>query len=136
MTAGFTGTRSGMSKKQAEEVIEFLRLHDGIEVIRHGMCIGADADFHTICRVIIPDVQIIGHPGKGVNEKGRERPFRAKVIPDQLVTETTHFARNRDIVDGCDILLACPYNMNGQGGTWYTINYAKKIKKSYKIFLR
>jgi len=40
----------------------------------------------------------------------------------------THFARNRNIVDSSDLLIATPFNDldRKKGGTWYTINYALK----------
>lgn len=136
MTVGFTGTRSGMSKKQATEVIEFLKAHDAITVAQHGVCIGADIDFHAICRAINPSIFIVGHPGKGMYDKPGIRPNRGSVVLDQEEPEDTHFSRNRKIVDTSDILLACPYNDNGEGGTWYTINYAKKVGKTVIIFER
>ena len=33
------------------------------------------------------------------------------------------------IVQLGDILIACPYDNSGKGGTWYTINYAKSVLK-------
>jgi hypothetical protein len=39
------------------------------------------------------------------------------------------FARNRDIVDETDILIAIPATKKKTGGTWYTINYSRKQKK-------
>ncbi len=43
----------------------------------------------------------------------------------------THFARNRDIVDETEVLIACPCEMEHQdrGGTWYTADYALKRGK-------
>ena len=37
------------------------------------------------------------------------------------------FERNRRMVDNCDVLLA--YLENERGGTFYTVNYAKKKGK-------
>lgn len=37
------------------------------------------------------------------------------------------FARNRKLVDVCDVLIA--YNVKGFGGTHYTVNYAKRTGK-------
>jgi hypothetical protein len=49
---------------------------------------------------------------------------------DQVIVlpAKTHFARNRDIVDAVQFLIAAPYNNweENVGGTWYTINYARK----------
>lgn len=44
-----------------------------------------------------------------------------------ILPAKTHFARNRDIVDASNVLVAAPYNdyEESKGGTWYTINYAR-----------
>jgi hypothetical protein len=39
------------------------------------------------------------------------------------------FARNRDIVDETDMLIATLATKKETGGTWYTINYSRKQKK-------
>jgi hypothetical protein len=54
----------------------------------------------------------------------------------QTRTPTTYFARNRNIVDECDILLVVPFRMehSDSGGTWYTYDYAVKKDKMIKIF--
>jgi hypothetical protein len=43
-------------------------------------------------------------------------------------TKTGHFARNREIVDRCDVLVVIPWQdeWQSQGGTWYTHDYAEK----------
>lgn len=136
MKIGFTGTRSGMSEKQKREVTSYMLQYPEIKEAHHGMCIGADANFNEIC-IFLKIPFIGGHPGKSaVNSKSTKRPFRSAVHVDKKYPEDTHFSRNRTIVDTCDILLACPYNNIERGGTWYTINYAKKIGKSYIIFTR
>lgn len=38
-------------------------------------------------------------------------------------------ARNKAMVDKCDLLIAC-WNGEEKGGTWHTINYAQSINKS------
>jgi hypothetical protein len=43
------------------------------------------------------------------------------------------FARNRDIVDETDMLIATPATKKETGGTWYTINYSRKQKKQRVI---
>ncbi len=56
---------------------------------------------------------------------------------DQVVwlPPKTYFARNRDIVDAADLLIATPFNNfeEDRGGTWYTVNYARKRKKPIVI---
>jgi hypothetical protein len=45
--------------------------------------------------------------------------------------------RNKDIVNSCDILIACPENDIEvlRSGTWSTIRYAKKINKPVLLFV-
>ena len=45
--------------------------------------------------------------------------------------------RNKDIVNSCDILIACPENDKEviRSGTWSTIRYAKKINKTVLLFV-
>jgi len=134
---GFTGTRSGMSDKQKKEVaaeLEELGCNDPdvLYTILHGGCIGADIDFHDMCSLARKEV-FPGHSAKDPSDmKHRGEYPRADVIHDSQ----THFKRNRDIVDRCDILIATPYNDNQEGGTWYTINYALKKGKDVSIFNR
>lgn len=50
-TIGFTGTRKGMSSPQEDTLCNLLSLLSGfIAVAHHGDCLGADAEFHELCR--------------------------------------------------------------------------------------
>lgn len=125
MRIGFTGTRYGMSPAQKATVTAFLKgaLPVGVE---HGDCVGADADFHKIVRSLFTPQQcpITVRPGPG-------KELRAFCDGDAILPPKSHFARNRDIVDHTDLLVATPMFKHEQssGGTWYTINYARKCKK-------
>lgn len=135
MIIGFTGTRSGMSDKQKKEVIEYLKYiedNQSITSTLHGGCVGADIDFHHICEKFHREVYP-GHSAKtpeNLSHRGKY-PDADIIHPSQ-----THFKRNRDIVDRCDILIATPYNNIQRGGTWYTINYAEKLDKPTLILTR
>ena len=59
-TIGFTGTRRGMTQRQIERVTELIAKHEP-KVVRHGDCIGADAQFHEICLASVW-CDIIIHP--------------------------------------------------------------------------
>ncbi len=105
-TVGVTGTQSGMTVEQAssfEGYLEKLTL-DGYRVnLVHGEAQGVDIQAADIAY----DLGI------------------ATTTPD---TQTGHFARNREIVDRCDLLIVIPWQDEWQpeGGTWYTHDYAKK----------
>lgn len=116
---GFTGTRSGMTAAQKETVarklVEWSRLH-------HGDCVGADADAHAIAEAA--GLEIVIHPPVD----GKLRAYcRARVV----AAPKTYLARNRDIVNATDGLIATPRLMvrEDRGGTWYTIDYAVKVGK-------
>jgi hypothetical protein len=124
---GFTGTRKGMTDAQKATVAELMDLMvyearcAGIEFeVHHGDCVGADGDFHDICHGQVP---VVIHPPK-------DPKLRAWCDGDVL-PEKPYLERNRDIVDVCDVLIATPAEDTPQhsGGTWYTILYARRIKK-------
>lgn len=128
MKIGFTGTRSGMSlpqKKTFKKLIENLNF----EQFSHGDCVGADDDSAEIVFSLKGKDVIKIHPP--INDKFRafNKNFKGYAEPKDYLD------RNRDIVDECDILIACPLeNVWGyKGGTWYTVNYAKKNNKTVVV---
>lgn len=126
MKVGFTGTRRGMTEAQRLTVRALLGLL-GVTEAHHGDCVGADADFAAVCAALEPRPRIIAHPGESA--AGGENHLRANSPHnDEVLSVKTHFARNRDIVTVCDVLIATPADPVPQtrGGTWYTIDYAGK----------
>ena len=130
---GFTGTSSGMNEIQKIGVSELLITYQP-KIVYHGMCIGADEDFHNLVRELLPNCKIIGLPGKFAS--GKENDKKSNITVDELREEDTHFSRNRKIVNSTELLIACPYSDEEVGGTWYTINYALKNKRKVEIIKR
>lgn len=133
---GFTGTRRGMSRDQKRAVTALLRRLSPDEA-HHGICIGADEDFHNVVRSLFgEDVTIIGHPG--VNNR-RESPTRATLAErdcDFVLPEKFYLVRDDDIADsGVDGLIACPYSAleERRSGTWATVRKARK--RGRKVYL-
>ena len=143
MTAiGFTGTRKGMTTEQNIAFRLILPLPDDWHHFHHGDCIGADAQAHDIAKAAGWSVCI--HPPKN----GQWRAY-CKLDPlpddgawdsldmhDHMMPEENFLRRNRDIVDTCDRLIACPKEMTGApgtGGTWYTVRYAQHMGKPVTI---
>lgn len=120
---GFTGTRNGMSEAQIRHVRNLILNYKGLEELHHGDCVGADTDFHEIGRDIT-DAKVIIHPPVS-------NDLRAFNSGDFKHPPLTHFARNRNIVDSTDILIATPpaNERLTRGGTWYTIDYSTKVRK-------
>jgi hypothetical protein len=118
----FTGTRSGMTDAQKKTVRELLiRLHPS--AVRHGDCVGADADFHAIAAA--QQIPIFIHPP--INPTFRAN-LPSPVLP---MPPKEYLARNRDMVDASKHLIAAPKEAIEQptGGTWYTVRYAMKMRK-------
>ena len=124
MIVGFTGTRKGMTPQQAETV-ESLLIGLGASRFVHGDCIGADADAHAIARKLYVGVEI--RPCAFLDLRAQ---CKGAIVTHPI---DTPFRRNRAIVDGCDLLIACPWTAAWsdlkKGGTVYTIRYAVRTRR-------
>lgn len=112
---GFTGTREGMSKVQADKVA--LLIAQAAEW-HHGQCIGADAQTHAVALDLM--TPIVLHP-----------PDNTALMADCPGAYATraprpYLDRNRDIVDETDEMVAAVAGPEvHRSGTWSTIRYAK-----------
>lgn len=111
MKIGFTGHRNCMVK--VIELDAIAQKYPGATWV-HGGAKGFDAQVHSYtfsrnipCLIIRPEYD--RYPGK--------------VAP---------LKRNETIVDMCEILYAC-YDERTQGGTFYTINYARRCGKTVVV---
>lgn len=125
---GFTGTRNGLTTEQ-ECVLRDATVSEICKPswFRHGSCKGADVQAARIMRERFKDtIVIIAHPGP-IDDQCQEDSG----VDDFKDVPKTHFARNRDIVNKSDLLLACPGYATWQkrGGTFYTMDYALQKKK-------
>lgn len=152
MRIGFTGTSEGMTQEQRTQLFLFISnlMHEesgkkGTVEFHHGMCEGADDEFHQITAHYSagPIVKIIGHPGVTKNGFAWKRGGE---VPKIVLPEKEYIPRNHDIVEATEILLASPKEMNVRrtdrfrtwtpirSGTWATIRYAEMRKKRVVIF--
>lgn len=136
MNIGFTGTRYPLTEAQQLTLEKVLVPEYGRELpeFHHGACKGADSFAAMIAWGL--NYNVIAHPGQSAHGGDNEwlchealEKHSCEVLPTK-----THFARNRDIVDACDLLIACPQyvepiTQETQGGTAYTVNYARKRGK-------
>lgn len=130
MILGFTGTREGMTNIQRNVVADWLRDKQPDE-IHHGDCVGADSEFHDAALLNINQpLEVIVHPANGL----ALRAFRRSGITKRHEPKPP-LERNKDIVDACDELLAAPKTLESElrSGTWSTIRYAQKAKKTVTI---
>lgn len=128
MDIGFTGTRKGMTDKQKRQFKMLLKnLGAPDAVLRHGDCIGADAEANGIAREL--EVWTVAHP-PDVDR------YRAFCEVDNSFKPTDYLSRNRHIVDATDLLVAAPETRKEQrrSGTWSTVRYARSKNKRI-IFL-
>lgn len=134
MKVSFTGTRSGMSAWQKQQLEKFFLDHRGeISVFAHGACMGADVEAHYLARKILGKSVFIAIFPSTAKTRVRVLNFDFEAKPMKPLE------RDQEIVKlGCDVLLAAPLQMNEalRSGTWSTIRYAKKKKVRVEIFWR
>ena len=136
MNIGFTGTRNGMTEDQWNWTRLLIRQHldPGENSLHHGCCIGADVQAHNIGRSIKEDgfthFGIVAHP-PFINK------YRAHIDDMDVEMPTRDYLqRNRNIVNSCNLLIACPSGDEVQGsGTWWTIRYALSRKVALTIIM-
>lgn len=129
MIIGFTGTRRGLTLKQWQSVYKLLAKQIGYTEFHHGDCVGADADVHKMIQTYF-DIATVIHPPD--NPK-----HRAFCEGTALVAQPKpYLERNKDIVNACELLIACPGEEEEQlrSGTWSTIRYARTQNKDIYIF--
>jgi hypothetical protein len=120
---GFTGTRRGMTLAQKRAIEALLGAGTVLDkVLVHGDCIGADADMHALARAAGMRVEI-----RPCNLNSQ----RAGCQADKYYDTKSPLARNRDIVEQADVMLACPSGFKEElrSGTWATVRHAKKRAK-------
>ncbi len=129
MIIGVTGTRSGCNEKQMKEATDFLiaNYSEGSE-FHHGDCVGVDVELAAIAKAI--GYKIVCHPPT-------KPDMRGYFPSDESREPLSYFARNRKIVEACQLLMVVPYQDKRQnnGGTWYTYDYAYKRETPFKLFL-
>lgn len=138
LSIGFTGTRQGMSPDQWRGVADLIdrllvRQHDDITipcVVRHGLCVGGDAEFHEIVRPL-PGSHIIGHPGP----EWPHGELCARVECDEVMPPQPYPVRNAAIVESSQVMIAAPYELEMQprGGTWMTVRMALRALRTGKL---
>lgn len=120
MRVGFTGTQKGLRPPQALQLEAILESLAPMEEFHHGDCIGADKEADE--RAMFAGVRRThAHPCE-LEEK------RAHCPCDVIHPVKHHKVRNRDIVDACDLLIACPRGPEAAlpySGTWQTVRIAR-----------
>lgn len=108
MINSFTGTQTGMSDNQLDELRSQITHFDdqylpqgGVTEIHHGDCIGSDDEFHKLITNLITPLNVVTHPSN-IDSK------RAFNEADVIHEVKPPLERNKDIARACDILFATP----------------------------
>lgn len=128
---GFTGTQYGMTLYQKDEIRFILTrlaiLHGvGCLEFHHGNCIGSDEQSAQIAKEL--GFHIVSHPPTDIKKM-------SNFVSDETRTPKQYLARNKDIVDECNELIATTRTTEEQlrSGTWSTVRYAKRKNKPYIV---
>jgi hypothetical protein len=127
-----------MTEEQRMAVALTLRRLDPTEV-HHGVCKGADEDFHEIVLNEFQQARPVIHLHPGVNGRG-EAPTRGEArIPEdwdvRIHKELPYIRRDEVMVKVCGVLIATPKGFleENRSGTWTTIRRARTFHKPHCI---
>lgn len=126
MHVGFTGTQIGLTQDQRRRILWWLQEWEP-DTFRHGDCIGADAEAHTIALAL--EIPVIIHPPLISTKRAFCKGWTGSIEPKD------YLQRNREIVVCSDVLVACPKGMTEElrSGTWSTVRFARRCGKSILI---
>ncbi len=128
-SCGFTGTSRapGMTPRQLAAVRVLL---SNVTTLHLGDCVNADAQAYE--EALLLGIKTVGHPP---DWKGR----RAFCVYDEERRPRPYLERNLAIAyEGVDGLIAAPKNfieLPRGSGTWATIRYARKLKRTIWIVM-
>lgn len=119
---GFTGTQEDLKPKQQmalSGVIRDLAQNENYFLMYNGDCIGAD--FTAACLARAAGLEVWGLPPINPDK-------RAFFEFDGQETPHDYRTRNQAIVNGSQLLVACPKEMQEElrSGTWMTIRMARR----------
>lgn len=126
---GFTGTKTRLPIIQVNALLTCLEAINKTarRVVSHsGDCINADAVFHGFAVTL--GWRTVGHiPFRDA--------YRAFCVYDEERAPAGYLERDRQIVHASREMVACSKAMQElpSGGTWYTIRYARSLKKPLTI---
>ena len=127
MKLGVTGTRKGMTDAQRKAILRiFTEIKQGVHELHHGDCVGVDNQVAVLADLFLFDT--VCHPPL-------KDDLRAFHHSTERREKKSYLERDRDIANEADMLFVIPYEEEntGEGGTWYTNNYAEKTGTSRTI---
>lgn len=140
MDVGFTGSRYGMSPEQAHVTSHLLgrwasEMKGYDYFFHHGCCKGADRQAHDMARAV--GFEVTAHPGPRNSWDDFDNIHKTEFF---IIRDRKNFhPRNDDIVDESEVVIATPraegLNVEGRGGTHYTIRQAIKRHRTLYVIL-
>lgn len=133
LVIGFTGSQEGPSYRQTaylRVLLQGFQMVFAETALHHGDCVGADLEAATVANSL--GIPLVMHP-PDIDDK---RAFADSLfVHEHIWYPKRYLARNHDIVNQCDILIACPKEFLEvqRSGTWATIRYARKKGKPILI---
>lgn len=128
MILGFTGTRSVLPVRQRAALRAILGTLASVEAccLHHGDCIGADATAQELCQSV--GIGTVIHPPVNQGWRAYSHHFGKNIL--KVLPPKSFLGRDRDIVDSCQLLIACPRTrtLEPHSGTWYTVQYARRSR--------
>lgn len=149
MLIGFTGSQSGMTQFQKDELFKILSMKECSEFI-HGDCIGSDAEANNIALSVGVKLFTI-HPPSNSHKRAFCFDPNKRFLWNRINTPfveignegvkvrwmpiEAYLERNKRIVDSVSLMIATPkeFTHTVRSGTWSTIRYAWKNKKDIII---
>lgn len=137
MKIALTGHRPKRLKDQRVNISlwiakQLLKYKDEVEEVYCGMAQGADQIFaETAQKLNIPVVCCYPYKKKKYHPNEKiiiDKAKDVKFISEKYTGNKVYWLRDKYMVDNCDLLLAV-FDGVEEGGTWITIDYAKKIGK-------
>ncbi len=130
-TVGFIGVRGGLAYPQFRTASRLLVECDGpnaltgVEEVHRANDGWGDADFDRIFRWMTPTPRVVIH----------EMPKPGQPVADPPISPAHN--RNRQIVDSCNLLVACPpvEVEELRSRTWVAVRYARRVGKMVIIIL-
>jgi len=128
MRITITGTRRGLTFEQKEMAIVLLQPDD---ILIHGAADGVDSEIHVLGNNWCMDKII--YPANDVPSNIHNLWIKSN--RDFVCLPLPALARNRVMVENCDLVLGFPKNFFEElrSGTWAALRYANKTNKPYLI---
>lgn len=130
MILGFTGTREGMDRSQADQFTRLI-LDLRPSEFHFGDCVGADAGAFGLIRAHLPECKTVAHPPT-------TDTMRAWCDADIVLHPELYAVRNEYIANACHHLAAAPLEPHEvlRSGTWMTVRMARRRGIPVHLLLR